>query len=29
MLEFCPEVLAGDVILPRTAGNRVRLLLGH
>ena len=27
MLEFCPEVLAGDVILPRAAGNRVRLLL--
>ncbi|HEU4921577.1 MAG TPA: hypothetical protein VFT23_00730 [Burkholderiales bacterium] len=27
MLEFCPEVLAGDVILPRTAGDRVRLLL--
>jgi hypothetical protein len=29
MLEFCPEVLAGDVILPRTAmtGERVRLLL--
>ena len=27
MLEFCPEVLAGDVILPRAAGSRVRLLL--
>jgi hypothetical protein len=27
MLEFCPEVLAGDVILPRAAGDRVRLLL--
>ncbi len=29
MLEFCPEVLAGDVILPRAAvaGERVRLLL--
>ena len=27
MLEFWPEVLAGDVILPRTAGDRVRLLL--
>lgn len=28
MLEFCPEVLAGDVILPRSsAGDRVRLLL--
>lgn len=27
MLQFCPEVLAGDVILPRTAGDRVRLLL--
>jgi hypothetical protein len=29
MLEFCPEVLAGDVILPRAAstGGRVRLLL--
>jgi hypothetical protein len=26
-LEFCPELLAGDVILPRTAGDRVRLLL--
>jgi hypothetical protein len=27
MLEFCPEVLGGDVILPRTSGERVRLLL--
>jgi hypothetical protein len=27
MLEFCPEVLCGDVILPRTSGERVRLLL--
>jgi hypothetical protein len=27
MLEFCPDLLAGDVILPRTSGNRVRLLL--
>ena len=27
MPEFCPEVLAGDVILQRTAGDRVRLLL--
>jgi len=27
MLEFCPELLAGDVILPRTSGDRVRLLL--
>ncbi|HEY8249511.1 MAG TPA: hypothetical protein VIG70_02820 [Burkholderiales bacterium] len=29
MLEFCPEVLGGDVILPRAAisGGRVRLLL--
>jgi hypothetical protein len=28
MLEFCPDVLAGDVILPRAAdGERVRLLL--
>src|SRR5919108_186443 len=29
MVEFCPEVLAGDVILPRAAmtGDRVRLLL--
>jgi hypothetical protein len=27
MLEFCPEVLAGDVILPRAVGSRVRLLL--
>ena len=28
MLEFCPEVLAGDVILPRAAsGERIRLLL--
>ena len=28
MLEFCPEVLGGDVILPRTiSGERVKLLL--
>ena len=27
MLEFCPEVLGGDVILPRASGDRVRLLL--
>lgn len=27
MVEFCPEVLAGDVILPRAAGNAPRLLL--
>lgn len=27
MVEFCPEVLGGDVILPRAAGNATRLLL--
>lgn len=27
MVEFCPEVLAGDVILPRSAGSTLKLLL--